>query len=171
MQPNLPTVIILILLATVAGVVITYLVISAQYKVRSAEAAAAVAEAERRNQLADTSLESRYKELQVEAREEVQREVQRLRETIEKETSDRRAELKEGERRLRDRETQLERRMKLVEQRDKNLDEREAEIAARLNEAAQVVLEQKKELSAWPRCRCPKRARIFSTRRGESRNE
>ncbi len=75
MQLNLPIVIILTLLATVAGVVITYLVISAQFKVRSAEASAAIAEAERRNQLADTSLESRYKELQVEAREEVQREV------------------------------------------------------------------------------------------------
>jgi ribonuclease Y len=172
MQPNLPTVIILILLATVAGVVITYLVISAQYKVRSAEAAAAVAEAERRNQLADTSLESRYKELQVEAREEVQREVQRLRETIERETADRRAELKEGERRLRDRETQLERRIKSLEQRDKTLDEREAEIAARLNEAAQVVVEQKKELERVAQMPVPEAREILLKRvEEESRNE
>ncbi|HEX8236796.1 MAG TPA: ribonuclease Y [Abditibacteriaceae bacterium] len=172
MQPNLPTVIISILLATVVGVVITYLVISAQFKVRSAEAAAAVAEAERRNQLADTSLESRYKELQVEAREEVQREVQRLRETIEKETSDRRAELKDGERRLRDRESQLERRMKSLEARDKNLDEREAEITTRLNEAAQVVLEQKKELERVAQMPVPEAREILLKRvEEESRNE
>jgi ribonuclease Y len=172
MNFNLPTLIILIVFAVVAGVVISYLVISAQFKGRSAEASAALAEAERRNQVADNSLEARYKELQVEAREEVQREVQRLRETIEKETADRRAELKEGERRLRDRESQLDRRLKTVETRDKGLDEREAEIGRRIAEAGQLVEEQKKELERVARLPVPEAREILLKRvEEESRNE
>ncbi|HEX8834480.1 MAG TPA: ribonuclease Y [Abditibacteriaceae bacterium] len=144
MNPLIP--IIVAIVAALLGVVITYVVVTAQSKSQAAEAKAAIAEAERRSIAADSNVEARQKELQLEAREEVQREVQRLRETIEKETADRRNEVKEAERRLRERETQIDRRAKNLDGREKSLDSRDAEVQKKLEEAGAVVEQQKHEL-------------------------
>jgi len=113
---------------------------------KTAEAEAALAEAKRLGAEATNSIESRYKELQVESREQVQAEVQRLRETIEKETAERRQELKEAERRLREREANLDRRVKGLDAREKTIGQRDAEAQKRVEEAAAVVQEQRREL-------------------------
>ncbi len=101
----------------------------------------------------EIDLAKRHQQLQSEAREETQREVSRLRETIEKEATERRLESKEAENRIRERESQLERRIKGLEGREKGLDSREkglnskeADIARRLKEADGVVEAQKAEL-------------------------
>jgi len=80
--------------------------------------------------------------LQVEAREEVQREVQRLRETIERETADRRNETKEAERRVREREGNLDRRAKTLDGREEGLDTREKDVQQRLADAEALVAQQ-----------------------------
>ena len=94
----------------------------------------------------DQNIATRTRELEVESRDRVQQEVAKLRETIETETADRRRELKEGEKRLRDREAQLDRRVKNLDAKEKNLGTREAEIQKRIEDADEVLLEQKKEV-------------------------
>ncbi|MDQ3814770.1 MAG: ribonuclease Y [Armatimonadota bacterium] len=113
---------------------------------KTVEAQAALAEAKRLSAEAASSIEARYKELQVEAREQVQSEVQRLRETIEKETAERRQELKETERRLRERESNLDRRAKSLDVREKSIGQRDAESQKRLEEANALVEQQRQEL-------------------------
>ncbi len=150
MNINPAVVFLLALAACLVGVAVTYLVVTAQSKTRAVEVSTALAEAERRSAQADTSIETRHKELQIEAREQVQREVALLRETIEKETADRRQEIKEGEQRLRERESQMERRAKNLDARDKAIEAQEAEAKKHLQEAQLTVQtsrdEQKREL-------------------------
>ncbi|MBV9471007.1 MAG: ribonuclease Y [Abitibacteriaceae bacterium] len=106
----------------------------------------ATADAQRRMADFDTKIETRYKELQLEKRDEVQKEVARLSGVIEKEIADRRSEVKDAERRLRERETQLERRSKNLDAREKSLGQRDAEAQNRLQEAEAIVEQQKQEL-------------------------
>jgi len=98
-------------------------------------------------------LARRQKELQLEAREETQREMSRLRELIEGEAAARRAELKETEARLREheslvreREATLERRAKTLDGRERNLQGRENDADKRLLDAQQTVELQTAEL-------------------------
>jgi ribonuclease Y len=137
---------ILIVVAALLGVVVTYALVSAKNKSLDAESKAALADAERRALAADTNIEARHKELQIEAREEVQREMQRLRETIERETADRRNEVKEAERRLRDREVQLERRVKNLDGREKSIEARDVESQRKHAEVLDLIEQQKVEL-------------------------
>lgn len=175
-------VVVAAIVAALIGVAVTYVLLSNGAKARDAKVQAALAEAQRRSeeaekrneeaqrrsQLADVDLAARYKELQVESREEVQREVQRLRETIEKETADRRAELKENERRLRERESQLERRLKNLESRDKALDEREnhiqTQIQQKLHEAEAIAARQIQELERVAKLPVPEAREILLKR-------
>ncbi len=135
------------------GLVVGIVAAQLKAKVQSAEAAAKIqiaaeklAAAETKSVEADVTIAARHKELQVEAREQVQAEVQRLRETIEKETQDRRLEIKETEKRLRERETHLERRLRQIDGREKALNQREIEITTRIEEAEQLVVQQRDAL-------------------------
>ena len=100
--------------------------------------------------LADDTLTSqlaaRQKELQLEAREEVQREVARLRETIERETAERRGEVKEMEKRLREREAQVDGRARNLDRREKAIEARDGESMTKYAEAERVLEAQKTEL-------------------------
>ncbi len=121
------------------------------------EAHQTLLEAQRQLASFDADLTQRQKELQLEAREETQREVAKLREVIEREAAERRAELKEAENRLRERESGLERRLKTLEGREKSLVSKETEAQRRGEEAAsqaaellaqqKVALEQVAQLS------------------------
>lgn len=115
---------------------------------REAEQAAKAAQTN--SALADDNLSSqlaaRQKELQLEAREEVQREVARLRETIERETAERRAEVKEMEKRLRDREAQVDGRARNLDRREKAIEARDGESMTKYAEAERVLEAQKLEL-------------------------
>jgi ribonuclease Y len=115
-------------------------------KGKTEEATRAVAEAKKVSDHAESNIEARHRELQLEAREQVQGEVARLREAIEKETTERRAELKENERRLREKESNLDRRLRSLDQKEKGLTQREEEIDTRIEEAKQLVAQQKLEL-------------------------
>jgi ribonuclease Y len=137
---------IIAVVATLIGVAVTYVIVETKFKTQSDLAKSALDEARKRSAAADSNIEARHRELQLEAREEVQREVTRLREAIERETTERRNEIKEVERRLREREVQLERRSKNLDAREKTLETRDAEVQKRLDEAAGVVDEQKREL-------------------------
>ena len=115
------------------------------------ERAAALLEADRREaqrKLADleSDLARRQAELRLEAREEIQREVARLRDGMEAEAADRRAELKDSEIRLRERETRLDRRAKEVEGRDKNLGARTAQLETKLEQADDLLAQRGAEL-------------------------
>jgi ribonuclease Y len=138
--------IIAAVVAALLGVGVTYALLTAKGQSREAEAKATLAESERRLLAADSDLAERAHRLQLEAREEVQREVQRLRETIETEAAERRRDLKETERRLRERESQMDRRMKNMDVREKTLSQRDEETQQRLEEAKAVVAQQKLEL-------------------------
>jgi len=106
-------------------------------------------EREAQRKLADLEkdLARRQAELRVEAREEVQREVAKLRDGMEAETSDRRAELKDSEARLREREGRLDKRVKEVETRDKNLGERTDQLETRLADADDLIAQRGAELA------------------------
>jgi len=98
-------------------------------------------------------LARRQKELQLEAREETQREMSRLRELIEGEAAQRRAELKETESRLREheslvreRESTLERRAKTLDGRERTLQSKESDYDKRLLDAQKLVEAQTAEL-------------------------
>ena len=122
------------------------LVISTLTNKKALQANATLTDAQRRISDLDADLANKQKELQLEARDEVQREVARLREIIEKETAERRQELKDAEGRLRDREAGLERRGKTLEGREKSVSQKELEAQRKLEEAGEVVLRQKETL-------------------------
>lgn len=129
-------------IALILGLVVGALVISALMGKKSQEAQSTLGDAQRRLLDVDTDLAKKQKELQLEAREEVQREVSRLREIIEKETAERRQELKDAEARLREREGGLERRGKNLEVREKGVTQKEGDVQVKVEEAGQLVLRQ-----------------------------
>ena len=144
---------ILAAFAGLVGLAVGVIAVMMKLRTQSAEAEAKVQAAteklsiaEIKSAEADANIAARHKELQVESREQVQAEVQRLRETIEKESQERRVEIKETEKRLRERETHLERRLRQVEGRDKALNQREGEITSRIEAADQLVVQQRDEL-------------------------
>lgn len=85
-------------------------------------------------------------EMRLEAREETQREIAKLRDGIEAETAERRAQIKESEVRLREREGRLDKRVKEVENRDKNLSARTAQLDLKLDEAEALIGARSAEL-------------------------
>ena len=112
-----------------------------------------ISQAEEARQLAQkhagevaVQFEARGRELQLEAREQTQREVTRLRELIETETAERRNELKEWERRVRERESQLDKRSKNLDGRERTIGTREDEVQLRLQDAEGIVAQQRDEL-------------------------
>ena len=117
-------------------------------KTASATALVEAREREAQRKLAEleSDLARRQAELRLEAREEIQREVARLRDGMEAETAERRAELKDSETRLREREARLDKRAKEVETRDKTLAERAAQLDAKLGEADDLVATRGAEL-------------------------
>jgi ribonuclease Y len=138
-----------LILAVVAGMVgvgLGYAIVSQLFKKQTQEAKDALDNAQKRALELDTNIAARGKELEIEARERVQQEVAKLRETIETETSDRRRELKENEKRMRERESQLDRRIRNLDNKEKQLAEREAEIQARIDDASTLVEKQHAEL-------------------------
>ena len=129
-------------------------IFSALLKTKSREAQSTLLDAQRKLAEIEVDLAKRHQQLQLEAREETQREVERLREVIEKEAAERRREAKDAENRLRERESQLERRAKSLEGREKGLDAREkslntreTDIARRFKDADGIVEAQNAELS------------------------
>ena len=105
-------------------------------------------EREAKRKLADleSDLARRQAELRVEAREEIQREVARLRDGLQAEVADRRAQLKDSETRLSEREERLERRVKEVEARDKSLGERAQQLELKISEADDLIGERNNEI-------------------------
>ncbi len=98
-------------------------------------------------------LARRQKLLQLEAREETQREVSHLRELIEGEAATRRAELKDTESRLREhetlvreRESGLERRAKTLDGRERSLQSKESDLDKRLLDVQKLTEAQTAEL-------------------------
>lgn len=130
----------------IIGLGVGAFVISSLTGKKSQEANATLVEAQRRISEQDSDLAKKQKELQLEAREEVQREVTRLREIIEKETAERRQELKDAEARLRERENGIERRIKSLEGRERGIVQKEADAQRKVEEAGELVLRQKEAL-------------------------
>lgn len=98
-------------------------------------------------------LARRQQLLQLEAREETQREMSRLRELIEGESATRRAEFKETESRLREhetlvreRESGLERRAKTLDGRERSLQSKEGDLDKRLLDVQKLLEAQSNEL-------------------------
>lgn len=110
------------------------------------EAERALDEARRLSAEAQSQIEGSRRELQLEAREQIQSEVARLREGLEREAGERRAEAKDAERRLRERDQQLDRRAKSLEQKEQVLAEREGEIEARREDIERLIQAQQTEL-------------------------
>lgn len=94
----------------------------------------------------DALIAARTRELEVESRERVQTEIAKLREILDKETTERRQELKDGERRLRDRESQLDRRHKNLDAKEKTLSTRENDLQKKFATAEELIEQQKAEL-------------------------
>ncbi len=94
----------------------------------------------------ESDLGRRQAELRVEAREEIQREIAKLRDGIEADAADRRAQLKESESRLNDREGRLERRAREVEARDKTLGARAQQLDQKTAEADELIAARGAEL-------------------------
>ncbi len=148
-----PTTLFLILGALIVGIAGTYFFLSSQQKALSSKTEDALRaaqqradEARRQGETATSQLEARHKELQLEARDEVQREVARLRETIERETQERRTEVKDLEKRVRDRELQVDGRARNLDRREKAIEARDAESLTKLSDAERVLEQQKHEL-------------------------
>jgi len=134
------------ILALILGGSAGALVVHFQIRSKSKEADVRFADAQRKLSDFDTDLATKQKELQLEAREEVQREVSRLREIIEKETSERRQELKDAEARLRERDAAVDRRLKSLEARERNLATKESEVQRKIDEAGALVTRQSEML-------------------------
>lgn len=96
----------------------------------------------------NADLAKKHQELQLEAREETQREGARLREIIEREAAERRAEFKEAEARLRERENSLERRVKSLEGREKIVAGKETEAQQKVEQAGVLLHQQSEALEA-----------------------
>lgn len=127
--------------SSLIGVIAGGAVIYSLLRTKSGQAHSTLLEAQRKLSDLDADLEKRQKLLQLEAREETQREVARLREVIEKEAAERRLEHKEADARLRDRENGLERRLKNLEGREKSIAAKEDEAQGKI-EQARVLVEQ-----------------------------
>lgn len=113
---------------------------------KNSEVEQALQEAREKTATSDAILATKTRELEVEAREKVQIEVDRLRESIEKDNADRRRDLKENERRFRDQEKELERRAHKLTGREKNLTQQEKDIKQRVQDAQELVSKQRSEL-------------------------
>jgi ribonuclease Y len=137
---------ILSAVAGLVGLALGCVAVALLLRKQTQQAQKALESAQKRSLDFDSNIATRTKELEVEARERVQQEVAKLRETIEKETSDRRRELKDSERRLRERESQLDRRIRNIDNKEKQLSSREEEIEERLKEANTFVEKQRVEL-------------------------
>ncbi|RYG75153.1 ribonuclease Y [bacterium] len=142
MQSSLPWV----LLSLIIGCLVGGIVISLVLRSKATQAHTVLVDAQRQIAELDSDLAKRQKMLQLEAREETQREVARLREVIEREAVERRAELKDAESRLRERENGLERRIKSIEGREKGVSAKEVEAQRKLDDAADIVLKQNEAL-------------------------
>jgi ribonuclease Y len=136
------------ILCLILGILLGAVVIFALFRAKSTLAQTTLLDAQRQLAELDTNLANRQNLLQLEARAETQREVAQLRETIEKEAAERRAEFKEAEARLRERENGLERRLKGLEGREKGLQNKENETQRKLDEAGALVLKQNEALEA-----------------------
>ena len=143
---TLEAILSLIAVLAVFGIAVAYFVMAARLKASGEIAEARLAKVQQELAVSQAALETRQKELQLEGREEVQREVAKLRDKIENETSERRAEIKANELRLRERDTQLERRAKNLDGREQTLAERDALSQKKLKEAETVVEEQRATL-------------------------
>ncbi|MDF2440117.1 MAG: ribonucrease [Abditibacteriota bacterium] len=133
-------------IAGLLGVALGCFAMVSMLKSKTEEASRATSEARQISEQADSKVEARLRELQLESREQVQSEVAKLRETIEKETAERRAELKENERRLREKESNLDRRLRSLDQKEKSLGQREEDIDKRLLDVQTLIAQQNKEL-------------------------
>jgi ribonuclease Y len=134
------------ILSLILGSLVGGVIISAILRAKSGQAQIILADAQRQLAELDSDLAKRQKMLQLEAREETQREVARLREVIEREAVERRAEMKDAETRLRERENGLERRVKTLEGREKGALSKEAEAQRKLDDATALVARQKEAL-------------------------
>ena len=94
----------------------------------------------------EADLARRHKEIQLETRDEMQRELSRLREMLETEAASRRNELKDSETRVRERETVVEKRNKTLEGRERGLQSKESDLDRRILDAHRVVEAQTTEL-------------------------
>ena len=108
-------------------------------------------ETERKLADLENDLARRQAELKLEAREEIQREIARLRDGMETETADRRAEIKDFEVRLREREARLDKRVKEIESRDKNLSARATQLETKLGEASDLIASRSAEIERLAR--------------------
>lgn len=113
---------------------------------KKAEVEQALQEVREKTASSDADVATRTRELEVESREKVQSEVARLRESIDKDTTDRRRDLKENERRLREQEKTLTRRGHKLESREKGLAQQESDIEQRATDAQDLVSKQRQEL-------------------------
>ncbi len=151
MNPNILFWVVLILVVGIGGSAITFVALTRGANQRANERASASIEenqreSERKVAEMQSDLARRQAELKLGAREEIQREVARLRDAMEAETAERRAEIKESETRLRERETRLDRRIKEVEGRDKNLGERAVQLEDKISEADDLIVQRHGEL-------------------------
>ena len=87
----------------------------------------------------ENDLARRQAELRVEGREEIQREIAKLRDGIEAEAADRRAQIKDSETRLREREARLDGRAREVETRDVNLGARAQQLELKITESDDLI--------------------------------
>lgn len=162
---------IVIVVVGLLGIGIGYVVVTLLSRNQSEQARTALQDAQKRAADFDTSIAARTKELEIEAREKVQEEVAKLRETIERETADRRREIKENEKRLRDRESQLDRRVRNLDNKEKQLATREEEIEKRLQEASTLVEQQRGELERVAQLPAEQAKEILLTRVAEEARE
>jgi ribonuclease Y len=113
---------------------------------KSSEVEQILQEVKEKTASTDADLAARTRELEVESREKVQSEVARLRESIEKDSAERRRDIKDNERRLRDLEKELERRGHKLESRERGLAQQEKDINQRIHDAQELVGRQREEL-------------------------
>lgn len=169
---SIVTAVLIALVLCAVGSAATYAIVTARSKTAVIAAQLAVTEAEAKSQAADLSLDARVKELQLKAREDAQREAERLRENIEKETADRRNEARDAERRVRDRESNLDKRAKGLDGREKAIESREAEVQSRIADADKLVEKQRGELERVAQLPVAEAREILLKRvEEESRNE
>ena len=136
----------MILLGVGAGAAL-YANITRGHAQHSAQTAAATtAEAQNKLALLETDLARRQTELRLQAREEIQREIARLRDSLETETAERRGELKDAEARLRERETRLDGRIRELENRDKSLGAKTVQLEEKLGAAEALVEARRAEI-------------------------
>ena len=139
-------VILILLIGMGAGAVVLLALTRGKNQQQSALHQAQQRESERKLSELESDLARRKAELKLEAREEIQREVVRLRDGMEAETAERRAEIKDYEVRLREREMRLDKRIKEIENRDKNLSARAEQLEIKIGEADDLIANRHAEL-------------------------